>query len=169
MRRHGRAREQMIGSRIRRCSQAAAPAPAAAAPDGQSLHALEVKAVLLQVAGHILPGQPIHAHQLHDGLGHGVLDPQVGDRVDEPLVELGRPDEARPLEGAGRLVAAGVGPELAGVGELGRDGLGDGARRGEVAGVVGRGGGRVARGAGRGRVGVRRRRDVEGEGEIGGD
>lgn len=169
MRRHGRARKQMIGGRIRRGGQAAAPAPTAPAAHGQSLHALEVQAVLLQVAGHILPGQPIHTHQLHDGLGHGVLDPQVGDRIDEPLVELRRPDEARPLEGAGRLVATGAGAKLAGVGELGRAGLGGGARRGEVVGGVWRGGGWVALGAGGGGVAVRRRSDVEGESKIGSD
>ncbi|OQU88265.1 hypothetical protein SORBI_3003G443601 [Sorghum bicolor] len=60
---------------------------------GEPLHPLHVQPVLLQVAGHVLPRQPFHVHQLHDGLGHRVLDPQVRHHVHEPLVQLRRPHQ----------------------------------------------------------------------------
>ena len=39
------------------------------------LEAPELLAVLLQVAGHVLPRHAVHIHQLQDRLGHSVLDP----------------------------------------------------------------------------------------------
>ena len=50
--------------------------------------------------------EAVDAHELHYGLGHGVLDAEVRDRVDEALVQLRRPHEARALVHPGRLVAA---------------------------------------------------------------
>ncbi|CAL4908218.1 unnamed protein product [Urochloa decumbens] len=83
---------------------AASSSPAAAAA-AEPLHALEVEAVLLEVGGDVLAREAVDAHQLHYRLGHGVLDAEVGDGVDEALVELRRPDQARPLQRPGRLVA----------------------------------------------------------------
>lgn len=57
----------------------------------KALHALEVKAILLQVAGNVLPGEAIHIHELHDGLRHRALDAQVSHSVHESLVELWSP------------------------------------------------------------------------------
>ena len=39
------------------------------------LKAPELLAVLLQVAGHILPCHAVHVHELQDRFGHSVLDP----------------------------------------------------------------------------------------------
>lgn len=123
--RHRGAGEQMVGGGVSRSSQGACAGtggPGGAA-GGEALHALEVKAVLLQVAGDVLPGQPVDAHELHYGLGDGILDPQVGHGVDEALVELRRPHQAGPLEGAGGLVAAGAGAQIGGISEIGGVGL----------------------------------------------
>jgi hypothetical protein len=122
----------------------AAPSPAAAEP----LHALEVEAVLLEVGRDVLAREAVDAHELHYGLGHGVLDAELRHGVDEALVQLRRPHEARALERPRRLVAA---PAPAAAGSRGRRraaavDVGDGAR---PAGAV--------------------RRDVEGHGEIGRD
>ncbi|CAL5094947.1 unnamed protein product [Urochloa decumbens] len=87
----------------RAAPSAASASPAAAA--AEPLHALEVEAVLLEVGGDVLAREAVHAHQLHYRLGHGVLDAEVRNGVDEPLVELRRPDQARPLQRPGRLVA----------------------------------------------------------------
>lgn len=81
----------------------------------ETLHALEIQPILLEMAGDVLARKPVNAHQLHYCLGHGVLDAEMSDSVDEALVELGSPDEARALEGASGLVGA-VG---AGHGEIG--------------------------------------------------
>lgn len=99
-----------------------------AVPRGQTLHTLEVEAVLLEVTGDVLPGEAVDAHKLHDCLGDGVLDAEVGDGVDESLVELRGPDEARALEGTGRLVAVagGVGEVGGGGGEVVGRGRGEG-------------------------------------------
>lgn len=75
----------------------------------QALHALEIEAVLLEMAGDVLACEAFHAHELHYGFGDGVFDAEVGDRVDETLVELRRPNQARPLQGAGVLIAAAAG------------------------------------------------------------
>uniref|UniRef100_A0A804Q0B3 Uncharacterized protein n=1 Tax=Zea mays TaxID=4577 RepID=A0A804Q0B3_MAIZE len=83
-----------------------APASSPAAAAAQPLHALEVQAVLLEVGGDVLAREAVDAHQLHYGLGHGVLDAEVRHGVDESLVQLRRPHEARALERPGRLVAA---------------------------------------------------------------
>ncbi|KAG2594455.1 hypothetical protein PVAP13_5NG647001 [Panicum virgatum] len=64
---------------------------------GEPLHPLHVQPVLLQVARHVLPRQPFHVHQLHDRLGHRLLDPQVRHHVHEPLVQLRRPHQPGPL------------------------------------------------------------------------
>lgn len=79
------------------------------------------------MAGDVLSGQPVHTHQLHYGLGNGVLDPQVGHGIDEPLVELWGPHEAGPLEGPGRLLpGASAGAQIGGVSKVGGVGLGRG-------------------------------------------
>lgn len=106
MRRHRRAREQVVRRRIHptRCG-----IPAAAAAIGETLHPLQIKPVLLQMAGDVLAGQPVDAHQLHYRLRDSILDPQVGHGVDEPLVELRGPHEARPFQGPGRLVSPATG------------------------------------------------------------
>lgn len=117
MRRDRRAGEQVVGGGI-------APAcPAAASPaGGNPLHALQVEPVLLQVTRHVLPSQPVNAHELHYGLGHGVLDSQVGHGVHEPLVELRGPHQPRSLQCPGRLVPARppAAAQLGRVDELGR-------------------------------------------------
>ncbi|PQQ01448.1 hypothetical protein Pyn_24113 [Prunus yedoensis var. nudiflora] len=52
------------------------------------------------MAGNILPGEAVHTHELHYGLGDGVLDPQVCHGVHKALVELRGPHEAGPLQRA---------------------------------------------------------------------
>jgi hypothetical protein len=64
---------------------------------GEALHPLDVEPVLLEVAGDVLPGEALHVHELHDGLGHRVLDAQVRHHVDEALVQLRRPHQPGPL------------------------------------------------------------------------
>lgn len=64
---------------------------------GEALHPLHVEAILLEVAGDVLPGEALHVHQLHDRLGHRVLHPQVRHHLHEPLVQLRRPHQPRPL------------------------------------------------------------------------
>lgn len=122
MRRHRRAGEQVVGGRVRGATTTGTAAGTAANPAGKPLHPLEVKAVFLEVAGDVFTGQSVDAHELHYGLRDGVLDAEVGDGVDEALVELRRPDEAWTLEGPGGLVAAVARSELAGVGDLARGG-----------------------------------------------
>ena len=97
MSRHGRAREEPIRRRIRSAS--------AAGRQPSSLHPLEVKPILLQMARDVLSRQPVDAHELHNRLGNGVLDPEMRHRVDEAFVQLRRPHEARPLQGPRRLVS----------------------------------------------------------------
>lgn len=58
---------------------------------GEALHALEVETILLQVASNVLTSETVHIHELHDGLGHRVLDAQVNHGVHESLVELRSP------------------------------------------------------------------------------
>ncbi len=41
---------------------------------------------------------------LHDGLGNGVLEPQLLHRVNKALVQLGCPHQPRPLERPGLIV-----------------------------------------------------------------
>lgn len=41
---------------------------------GVASQLLEVQAILLQVAGHVLTRHSIHIHQLKNGLGHSILD-----------------------------------------------------------------------------------------------
>ena len=83
---------------------------------GEPLHPLQVEAVLLQMAGDVLSGEAVDAHQLHDRLGDCVLDAEVGHGVDEALVELWGPHEAGPLQGPSWLVRAGRVGELGGGG-----------------------------------------------------
>jgi hypothetical protein len=101
--------EEVLGGGV--SPRAGGVAPTRAAPDAGTagatahpLHALEVEAVLLEVGGHVLAREAVDAHQLHYGLGHGVLDAEVCHRIDEALVQLRRPHQARPLERPGRLV-----------------------------------------------------------------
>ena len=61
------------------------------------LHPLEVKPVLLKMASDVLSGQPVDAHELHDGFGDRVLDPEMRHRVHEALVQLRRPHQTRPF------------------------------------------------------------------------
>ncbi|RWV88431.1 hypothetical protein GW17_00049479, partial [Ensete ventricosum] len=82
------------------------------------------------------------------GLGDGVLDAEVSDGIHEPLVELRRPNQPRPLQRPRRLLLPTASVEVVGVG----------AAENIVRRWVGAGGGS---GGGRG--------DSEGEGEIGGD
>ena len=99
---------------------AAAAAPAALAARrvlhralAASLQALEVQAVLLEVARHVLARQTLHVHELHDRLGHRVLDAEVRHGVDEALVQRRRPHQrgrfracawssSEPVESSGR-------------------------------------------------------------------
>lgn len=70
--------------------------------------ALEVHAVLLQVASHVLPGHSLHIHQLQDSPRHRMLYAQVGNSVHETGVQLIGPSQARSLAppGLGSLSAA---------------------------------------------------------------
>ena len=86
MRRNRRASEEMI--RLADDVSSAASA---------GLHPLEVKPVLLKMASDVLSGQPVDAHELHDGFGNRVLDPEVRHRVHEALVQLRRPHQTRPF------------------------------------------------------------------------
>nr|CAB3461476.1 unnamed protein product [Digitaria exilis] len=150
-----------------------APASAAAAPTAaaEALHALEVEAVLLEVGGDVLAREAVDAHQLHYGLGHGVLDAEVRHGVDEALVELRRPHEARALERPRRLVSAAA-PSAAAAGARGR-------RRAAAAAVHVRAAARAAAPTGpsprasssstRPAANAAVPRDVEGDGEIGRD
>lgn len=120
-----------------------------AAGTPEALHALEVEAVLLEVTGDVLAGEAVDAHQLHYGLGDGVLDAEVGHGVDEAFVELRRPDEAGALEGTGGFVGGGAGKDGGGGVEVGGVEI-EGRRR-------------------RGQLVWARKGDVEGEGKVGGD
>lgn len=131
MSRNRRACKQMIGGGVcGGCQSSASASAASAASAGQTLHTLEIETVLLQMAGNILPGEAVYTHELHYGLGDGVLDPQVCHSVHKALVELWGPHEAGPLERAGGLFPARTRPQVGRIGEFGR-GVG-----------VGRGGGR---------------------------
>lgn len=72
----------------------------------ETLHALEVKTILLEMTSDVLARQPIDAHQLHYSLRDSVLDPQMSNSVDESFVQLRSPHKARSLQGARRLIAA---------------------------------------------------------------
>ena len=61
--------------------------------------ALEVDAVLLEVAGDVLAGEALDVHEAHDGLGYGTLVAEVRHRLDEPVVQLRRPHHPRLLPG----------------------------------------------------------------------
>ena len=95
MSRHRRASKEPIRRRIRPASSSRR----------QPLHPLEVKPILLQVARDVLSGQPVDAHELHNRLRNGVLDPEVRHRVDEAFVQLRGPHEAGPFQGPRRLVS----------------------------------------------------------------
>ena len=62
--------------------------------------------IQLNTLGDVLALGAVDVHEPHYGLGHGVLDAEVRDRVDEALVQKRRPHEARALVHPGRLVAA---------------------------------------------------------------
>jgi len=131
MRRHRGAGEEMVSGRVG--DGAGGAASGTTGPGGgYPLHAFEIETVLLQVAGNVFSGQTIDAHELHYGLGNGVFYAEVRDGVDEALVELWGPHEARALEGSGGLLAGSAGAELAGVGELGGGGLLGVGERGRV-------------------------------------
>uniref|UniRef100_A0A8R7U266 Uncharacterized protein n=1 Tax=Triticum urartu TaxID=4572 RepID=A0A8R7U266_TRIUA len=147
---------------------------------GEALHPLDVEAVLLEVAGDVLAGEALHVHQLHDGLGHRALDAQVRHHLHEPLVQLRRPHQPRPLRRRrllpGRLrrvvvpVAAVVPGRRPLAGE-GGEGAAVGVGAGAVAGGGRRGGGAEAGHGGGGRAvhvekrTPRLRRDAERRGE----
>lgn len=107
--------EEMVGDR-RAGEEAVCSGIGGGSAGGEPLHPLQVEAVLLQMAGDVLPGEAVDAHQLHDRLGDGVLDAEVGHGVDEALVELWGPHEAWPLQGPSGLVLAGRVGELGGGG-----------------------------------------------------
>ena len=106
MRRHRATCKEMIGGGIGGGSGGGG--------GNSSLHALQVKSVFLQVAGHVFSCQAIHTHELHYGFWDGVFDAQLGDGVDESLVELWGPHEARAFQSARRL----FGIEVAGICEF---------------------------------------------------
>ena len=140
----------------------ASASTSASASAAEPLHALEVEAVLLEVGRDVLAREAVDAHQLHYGLGHGVLDAEVRHGVDEALVQLRRPHEARPLERPRRLVA-GAAPAGAAAGARGR-------RRAAAAAVAVDVGHTTARATGAPRTRPAAvRGDVEGDGEIGRD
>lgn len=118
--------EQMVGSGISRSSQGTGGSTSSTTGSAgrEALHAFEIKAVLLQMTGNVLPGQAIDTHELHYGLGDGILDTQVSDGVDKALVELRSPNKAGALEGAGGLIAGGPGAQIGGISEIGGVGLG---------------------------------------------
>ncbi|KAF8765630.1 hypothetical protein HU200_008121 [Digitaria exilis] len=148
-----------VGAGARGVASPRAPASAAAAA-AEALHALEVEAVLLEVGGDVLAREAVDAHQLHYGLGHGVLDAEVRHGVDEALVELRRPHEARALERPRRLVAAAA-PSAAAAGARGR-------RRAAAAAVHVRAAA-ASSSSTRPAANAAVPRDVEGDGEIGRD
>lgn len=102
------------------------------------------------MAGDVLSSEAVYAHELHYGLGNGVLDPEMGHGVDESFVELRRPNQPRSLQGACWLVAGVAGGHgVRGSGEVWRVEIRRRRRRWCGARVMGR--------------------DIEGKGEVGGD
>jgi len=93
VRRHRRAGEEVVRGGV--CG---------GGTSGQTLHALQVEAVFLEVAGDVFAGQPVDAHELHYGLGNGVLDPQVGHGIHEALVQLWGPHQSRPFQSPRRFL-----------------------------------------------------------------
>jgi len=95
VRRHRRAGEEVVSGGV------------GGGASGQALHALQVEAVFLEMAGDVFAGQAVDAHELHYGLGNGVLDPQVGHGIHEALVQLRGPHQPRPLERPRRFLLGG--------------------------------------------------------------
>lgn len=147
--RDGSASEELIFSGVRNAGSRPTAGRA------ETLHALEVKTILLEMTSDVLARQPIDAHQLHYSLRDSVLDPQMSNSVNESFVQLRSPHKPRPLQGARRLVAAISSGGASAAGEIG----------GFEVGLV-RGRGRVV---GRRVWVVMRGWDVKGEGEVGGD
>jgi len=131
MRRHRGAGEKVVSGRV---GDGAGGAASGTTGSGgrYPLHAFKIETVLLQVAGNVFSGQTIDAHELHYGLGNGVFYAEVGDGIDEALMELWGPHKARALEGSSGLLAGSAGAELAGVGELSGGGLLGVGERGRV-------------------------------------
>lgn len=50
--------------------------------------ALEADAVLLEVGGDVLAGEPLDVHEVQDGRRHGLLDADRVHSFDETLVQL---------------------------------------------------------------------------------
>mmetsp|Transcript_4183 Transcript_4183/g.17210 ORF Transcript_4183/g.17210 Transcript_4183/m.17210 type:complete len:524 (+) Transcript_4183:257-1828(+) len=69
-----------------------------------ALQALEVEAILLQVARNILAGQTLDTHEVEDALGHSLVDAELVDGGHELLMQLRAPHHARLLERAAVLV-----------------------------------------------------------------
>ncbi|KAG6629179.1 hypothetical protein CIPAW_14G066300 [Carya illinoinensis] len=65
------------------------------------MHSLEVKAVLLQMARHVLAGQALHVHHLHNCLWDCAFNPEMAHHVHEPLVKLRGPNQTGPFQGPG--------------------------------------------------------------------
>lgn len=122
MRRHRGAGEEVVSGGVRD-GAGGATSRTTGSGGGNPLHAFEIETVLLQVTGHVFSGQTIDAHELHYGLGNGVFYAEVGDGVNEALMELRGPHKAGALEGSSGLLAGGSGAELAGVGKVVGGGL----------------------------------------------
>ena len=114
MRRHGRASEQMVSSRIGRGRSQSTTTTwtTTSAARGNSLHSLEIKSVLLQMTSNVFSSEAIHTHELHYGLGDSILDPQVRHSVHKPLVELRCPHQPGPLQCPRRLLPRRPGTQL---------------------------------------------------------
>mmetsp|Transcript_12902 Transcript_12902/g.51923 ORF Transcript_12902/g.51923 Transcript_12902/m.51923 type:complete len:530 (+) Transcript_12902:206-1795(+) len=69
-----------------------------------ALQALEVEAILLQVARNVLAGQTLDAHEVEDALGHSLVDAELVDGGHKLLMQLRAPHHARLLERAVVLV-----------------------------------------------------------------